>query len=189
MAEIINCPSCQRKLQVPETLAGQSVQCPTCGATFVAQLQDSPPPAPAPDAQPRDPEPRSPERPPQRSSQREWEPDDDYDQHGPQGVRRRHRADYEPHRGTLILVLGILSLVLGGLGFIIGPIAWRLGTVDLAAMKAGRMDPEGEGLTNAGRICGIISTCLGVLTVVALFGICLCGLAGAFSGANAPRRF
>ena len=38
MQEIINCPSCQRRLQVPETLMGQDVQCPTCGATFVAAL-------------------------------------------------------------------------------------------------------------------------------------------------------
>jgi ribosomal protein S27E len=36
MTTIINCPSCDRGLQLPESLAGQPVQCPTCGHTFTA---------------------------------------------------------------------------------------------------------------------------------------------------------
>jgi hypothetical protein len=48
-----------------------------------------------------------------------------------------------------------------------------MGNNDLAEMRAGRMDPEGEGLTNAGRICGIIGT---ILMVVA--GCCFaCSIA------------
>jgi hypothetical protein len=33
-----------------------------------------------------------------------------------------------------------------------------MGNADLKEMRAGRMDAEGEGVTNAGRICGMIST-------------------------------
>src|SRR5262249_38330115 len=39
MAEIVNCPSCRRRLQAPEGILGHDVQCPSCGATFVASLR------------------------------------------------------------------------------------------------------------------------------------------------------
>ena len=65
-----------------------------------------------------------------------------------------------PHRGAIVLVLGILGIVVC---FITGIIAWVMGNNDLSAMRAGTMDPTGEGLTQAGRICGIISVALGVL--------------------------
>ncbi len=62
-----------------------------------------------------------------------------------------------PHRGGAILALGILGLVVC---FICGIIAWVMGNTDLREMGAGRMDPSGRGLTNAGRICGIVSVIL-----------------------------
>jgi len=67
---------------------------------------------------------------------------------------------YEPHRGTLILILGILSLVFAGL--ILGPIAWILGNADMKKIRAGVMDPEGEQQTNIGRILGMVGTLLNV---------------------------
>jgi hypothetical protein len=72
----------------------------------------------------------------------------------------------KPHRGTLILVLGILGLVLCGF---LGIAAWVMGNGDLKQMDAGTMDPSGRSITNAGRICGIIGTILMVLG--ALVGI------------------
>ena len=63
------------------------------------------------------------------------------------------------HRGILILVLGILGLVIC---FIIGIFAWTMGNQDLREMAAGRMDPSGEGLTKAGKICGMVSVLLAV---------------------------
>ncbi|MBI1903903.1 MAG: DUF4190 domain-containing protein [Planctomycetia bacterium] len=71
----------------------------------------------------------------------------------------------QPHRGTMVLVLGILSIAIGGCGWILGPIAWSMGNKDLKEMAAGRMDRSGEGATNAGRICGIIGTILGCLAL------------------------
>ena len=67
----------------------------------------------------------------------------------------------DPHRGTLILVLGILSLVLCGL--FTGIPAWIMGKGDSAKIKDGVMDPEGAGMTKAGMICGMINC---ILTLV-----------------------
>jgi hypothetical protein len=70
----------------------------------------------------------------------------------------------KPHQGALILALGIASFVT--VPFILGPIAWIMGTNDLKEIRAGRMDPEGESLTDAGRICGMIATILSIAGVV-----------------------
>jgi heme/copper-type cytochrome/quinol oxidase subunit 4 len=69
----------------------------------------------------------------------------------------------EPHRGTMILVFGILGIVCC---VIFGILAWVMGNGDLEKMKAGMMDPTGEGLTNAGRILGMISVVLAIIGVI-----------------------
>jgi hypothetical protein len=181
MAEIISCPSCQRKLQVPETLAGQDVQCPTCGATFVARIGGGPPPlsresqvppasdrweggdrpeagGPAPERANDEPRPYDERRP--ARDRREYF--GDHDDRGDYPQRRRR--DLVPHRGALILTLGILGFVVLPL---LCPVAWILGNSDMAEIRAGRMDPEGEGLTQAGRVCGIIGT--------VIYGLMFCG--------------
>ena len=66
----------------------------------------------------------------------------------------------KPHRGALVLALGIIGIAVC---FISGIIAWLMGRNDLRAMDAGEMDPAGRGLTNAGRICGMIGTIWGCL--------------------------
>jgi hypothetical protein len=169
MAETIGCPECTRKLLVPEDLLGSQVKCPTCGATFTAELN-----APAPPLLPlRVVEEEPPRRRTEESDQRPSEPrrrrwdhedrDDDEDYR----PRRRFRRDWEPHRGAMILILGILGIVMCQL---FSPVAWIMGSQDLAAMRAGRMDPEGEGTTRAGQILGIIGT---ILLVVCVLGMCL----------------
>ncbi len=70
----------------------------------------------------------------------------------------------KPHRGTLILVLGILSLVVCGP---LGIFAWIMGSSDLKEMDAGIMDPSGRGNTQAGKICGMITT------ILMLVGLCI----------------
>ncbi|MGB2808567.1 MAG: hypothetical protein WBC22_12560, partial [Sedimentisphaerales bacterium] len=70
-----------------------------------------------------------------------------------------------PHRGTLILVLGILGLVCC---IICGIIAWVMGNNDLKQMAAGTMDRSGEGLTKAGKICGIIGVAMQIVGIVLL---------------------
>ena len=75
----------------------------------------------------------------------------------------------------LILVLGILSLVLCGV--FTGIPAWIMGNNDLKAMAAGTMDPSGRSMTNAGRICGIITTVLTLLGVVVVIVLMVLGVA------------
>ncbi len=72
----------------------------------------------------------------------------------------------QPHRGVLILVLGILGIVTCT---VIGPIAWVMANRDLEEIDTGRMDPEGRDMTNIGRILGIVGTCL--LGAQLLFGL------------------
>ena len=53
--------------------------------------------------------------------------------------------------------------------YAIGIVAWVMGNTDLKAMDAGTMDPEGRGITQAGKIIGMIATILGILGL--LFGL------------------
>src|SRR5262249_44945525 len=155
--EIISCPSCQRKLQVPEALLGQEVQCPTCGASFVAAAGGQVTPSTASPA-------TVPSRelaPPERAGSLLHDDEGEYDG---ERRRRRRRRGLESRRGGRLLVLGIISLFT--LQIVLGPIALVLGTQDLKAIRDGRMDPEGEGLTQAGRICGLIGTIIGALILL-----------------------
>ncbi len=81
----------------------------------------------------------------------------------------------KPHRGTLILVLGILSLVICAP---LGIFAWIMGGDDLKQMDAGAMDPNGRPLTSAGRICGIIGTALLALVVLSVIVLMALGIGG-----------
>jgi hypothetical protein len=97
--------------------------------------------------------------------------DDDY---------RRRRRDTEPHRGGLVLAMGIISLVSLALtfmlgvtviiGIICGIIGWIMGHADLRKMRNNQMDPEGEGMTRGGWICSIIGTLLNLLLILACGG-------------------
>src|SRR5262249_40875643 len=158
---------------VPDTLIDRHVRCPTCEATFIATRDMAvtesailePDAAPGPESGPEH-EPPSPPGPEPTAPRPEARPES---WPGPTAPPRPFGAPafVKPHRGVLILVLGILSIV-GCCGLILGPIAWIMGDTDLREIREGRMDREGEGMTSAGRICGIIGTCLGV------FGCC-CG--------------
>lgn len=87
----------------------------------------------------------------------------------------------KPHRGVLVLVLGILSLVICQP---IGVAAWIMGSGDLKQMDAGQMDPAGRGLTAAGKICGIVAVVLFGISIVV--GVLLLAL-GIFSAAATAR--
>jgi hypothetical protein len=194
MTDTVNCPSCDRPLRVPGELLGHQVKCPACGTAFLADLGG---PAPPPRRAERPPEPRSErvrgreddeDRFPPRRRTRYDEEDEDYDE----GRPRRSRRYLQPHRGGMILTMGILSLFI--MHIILGPLAWVMGNNDLREMRAGRMDPEGESQTSTGRLLGIIGTSIGALAIV---GTCLfvglMFLIGA-SGASRPpgpppRRF
>lgn len=158
MPTFIECPSCRRKLRVPDGLMGTEVTCPTCAALFHA-------PAPAlepPVLEPAEPDPatmRVRERAPPR--------------------RPALAANVRPHRGTLLLVLGLVSIVACNF---VGPFAWVLGNDDLEEIRAGRMDPQGESLTYVGKICGIIGSVLMIVQFVGGGIAMLAWLAYQYSG-------
>jgi hypothetical protein len=81
------------------------------------------------------------------------------------------QAPLKAHRGGAVLALGILGLVVC---FILGVIAWVMGNNDLREMDVGVMDPVGRSMTQAGKVCGIVSVvfalvplCIGLLALVA----------------------
>ena len=69
----------------------------------------------------------------------------------------------QDHRGILILALGILSLLICPP---LGIAPWLIGNGDLRAMDAGTMDPEGRGLTQVGKILGIVSIAIFAIGLV-----------------------
>jgi predicted Zn finger-like uncharacterized protein len=187
MPDIITCPKCERKLRVPDELLGQDVKCPTCSATFTASGASAGPPPPPPP--PREPEPEPHRVSPRRSSRRD-DYDDDRDYYDDDRPRRRGMGSgryLQPHRGTTVLVLGILSLFM--FGIILGPIAWIMGNNDMREIRAGRMDPAGEGNTNAGRICGMIGTIKDIIGLVCCIGYFVLFAAVGLAGAGGARRF
>jgi Domain of unknown function (DUF4190) len=69
----------------------------------------------------------------------------------------------EHPQGMTILVLGILGLVVCGL---LGPVAWVMGNNALAEIDRNPAAYTNRGTVQAGRICGIVATCLLILGVV-----------------------
>jgi predicted Zn finger-like uncharacterized protein len=154
MAHIIHCPACDRRVRVPDELLGTEVRCPSCNGTFEARA-DGPKPSDA--AQEPEGAAISPIEAREEEDYRPWE-------HG--DIRR----DWEPHRGNLVMTLGILAVAVfacfGPFSLILGIIAWVMGRKDLKKMADNVMDPAGEGYTRAGWILGIVGTCLGGLATV-----------------------
>jgi predicted Zn finger-like uncharacterized protein len=124
MSTVIDCPSCRRKLRVPEEFVGKAVRCPTCGETFdaAAPAASPPPPAapepapappPAPAAEPSPiltvpiklelddpaaPAPAAGEKPPKQEAppRREREKREERDDRDDRRPPRRRRRDFEP---------------------------------------------------------------------------------------------
>jgi hypothetical protein len=87
--------------------------------------------------------------------------------------RKPRRRDWEPHRGGLILTLGILSVILSvvALGAIIGIFGLILASGDLRRMRDGEMDPQGRSNTSTGWICSLVGIILSVLFLLVFAGL------------------
>ncbi len=84
----------------------------------------------------------------------------------------------EPHRGVVILVLGILGIMMCG---VLGIPAWVMGKRDLDLIARGLMDREGKGLTQAGYVLGIVGTIFFILQI-SFVGLYIAGVAIFFAG-------
>jgi hypothetical protein len=75
-----------------------------------------------------------------------------------------------PHRGGLILALGVLSFLTTFLMAcpVLSFLAWTMGTRDLREMREGRMDPSGMGMTQAGMVLGMLLSVFTVIIMMAL---------------------
>jgi hypothetical protein len=118
-----------------------------------------------------------------RDSDRDRDRDRDWDRDRDRDRWRRDREedplprrDTLPHRANTVLTLGVVALsllltcVLFPISLVLGLIAWVMGGSDLRKMKAGEMDPEGRGNTQAGYVCGIIATVIAGLTTLSCAG-------------------
>jgi hypothetical protein len=193
MPTVINCPSCERKLKVPEELLGKKVKCPTCGTLFTGGAEGEAPPEPEPEEPAPPPRTRAAAEAPSRRRRAEEDEDDDRDEDRdddredeeddrPRRRRRpRRRARGEPHRGATILVLGIISIVLAfgflpcycsgpflpAIGLALAIPALLMGRTDLRKINEGVMDESGRGITTGGFVCGIVGTILNALELLA----------------------
>ena len=85
-----------------------------------------------------------------------------------------------PHRGGLILALGILGWCLVCPVFSVA--AWVMGSSDLREMRCGRMDPGGSGVTQAGRVLGMVYSLLWLVVLVILMLVFMIGMAASVAG-------
>jgi hypothetical protein len=163
MPEVIACPRCGRRLSLPVGLLGQTVQCPSCRTTFTADLNRALPtrPTPVPESPAARKVPLAPD--PKRRA------DADRDRVAWPGAGQPDdfRPDFvEPHRGGIILVLGVLGLCLSWFpptGWLLGGFAAGMAKNDRDRMGLGRMDRAGRGLTVAGAVCGQLAVILSSL--------------------------
>jgi hypothetical protein len=71
-------------------------------------------------------------------------------------------------QATTALVLGILGVALCG---ILAPIAWAIGGKAVKEIDANPAAYSGHGEANAGRILGIVGTCILAFSALALVGV------------------
>ncbi len=86
-------------------------------------------------------------------------------------------------RSVAALVVGLLGLVTCAFA---SPVAWYLGSTELQAIRAGASPPAGADYAQAGRVLGIIGTCLLALGLLIAFAclavVAVTVLAAAASG-------
>lgn len=73
----------------------------------------------------------------------------------------------EHPQATLVLILGIIGIVACG---VVAPFAWVMGNRVVREIDASNGQLGGRSQANAGRICGIVGTCLIGLSLLVLAG-------------------
>ncbi|HEY7315735.1 MAG TPA: hypothetical protein VH643_40775 [Gemmataceae bacterium] len=169
----IACPNCGKSLKLPEAVVGKRVRCPGCQEIFTAEApEEEEPIRPAAESEGvqerpsrsrrverEEPEEEEEERPRRRPRRRRDDDDDDY------RVRRGR-----PHRGGVVLTMGILAVVFGIccplVCWIVGAIGLVMASTDLSQMSARQMDRSGQGITRAGQILSAVGIVIGILNAI-----------------------
>jgi hypothetical protein len=189
MSTFVDCPSCGRSLRVTDDLTGGRLRCPACDNSFeptpAASEKDNG--EASPDEAAAKPTPGTPwsvtpsarpvPAPPPPSEVALGPADEANEPEGDEDARpweepyheAEVRRDCEPHRGNVVLILGIVSLVIFWVplvGLIIGIVVIKMGRTDMKKIEEGQMDPQGKGMTLAGWSCGIIGTIFAALATL-----------------------
>ena len=155
----IPCSSCKQRLEIPEELAGQTIECPACNTSLTVPS----------------PEPTAPPTPKIRLSKPEA---DSAANEVRTGALQKEVASLKikltdarsdktlPHRGGMILTFGILGVACC---FPFGIAAWVMGHNDMQLINDGAMDPAGAGTTKAGMICGMVACVIAAVLFVYRF--------------------
>jgi hypothetical protein len=151
----VSCPRCRRTLDVAGLTTDALAHCPACQHEFRA----GPGPAAIQTGQGRV------DAPPLAELVDEPEPSRARERGR---LRPRRDGQLKPHRGPMILVMGVASFVVAPL--LLGPATWILARNDLREMHAGRMDTAGRDQTRIGQLCGVLSTLLCTLVIFLLCG-------------------
>jgi hypothetical protein len=90
------------------------------------------------------------------------------------GYQQPYYAPPKHPQATTAMVLGILGIAVCGL---CAPFAWSIGGKAVKEIDANPTAYSGRGEANAGKIMGIIGTCLIVVGIVAAVGLIAIGVA------------
>ena len=143
----IPCSNCNQRLEIPEELAGQTIECPACNASLaVPSLEPTAPPTP-------------------KIRISKSNADSAVNQARDKALQKEvaslkikltdaQSVKTLPHRGGMILTFGILGMVCCT-PFSIA--AWVMGRNDMQLIEDGAMDEAGAGTTKAGMICGMVA--------------------------------
>lgn len=162
MSACVFCPACGGAVRLPEAHLGRLVECPRCRHRWTAEAEE-----PTGDRIPT----RSWERPPPRADHHSDEP---LDEDLAEALTNPPRRDWLPHRGGLVLTLGILALCLCAIppaGILLGASAAFMGYADLAAIRRNEMEPDGRPLTLGGTIAGLVGIVLSLLILAMCAGV------------------
>lgn len=78
----------------------------------------------------------------------------------------------KPHKGDLMMILGVISLIMGPP--VVSILTWIMARNDLKEMDAGLMDPAGRSKTQTARLLAMIST----IVWPVILSCCCCGMIG-----------
>ena len=176
MAIEFKCQGCQKTLRVPDEFGGRKAKCPNCQTILQVPAEDGTAESlqvQPPFESPSDPfagldsfeSPESSYEKPSGFGQSSVAGTNPYGSPQSQPPPASRRPSGTPHRGGLILGLGIGSIFCN-VCMIPGILAVTFGMTDLDLMKKGQMDNGGRGLTLAGSIIGGIMTGITLLVLL-----------------------